>query len=94
MFARHEFDEPRGEIDTEMPAAQADVELRDALHGYLLENDFGPHRGIAQIAGYLAARQMQVLQNTVNNRDIKIKSVITTTMNKASPRIKKKKITK
>ena len=38
-------------------AAQADTELRDALHGYLLENDFGPHRGIAQIGVYIAGRQ-------------------------------------
>jgi AcrR family transcriptional regulator len=38
-------------------AAQADVELRDALHGYLLENDFGPHRGIAQLGDYIAGLQ-------------------------------------
>ncbi|MEO6510932.1 MAG: TetR/AcrR family transcriptional regulator [Nocardioides sp.] len=38
-------------------AAQADSELRDALHGYMLDNDFGPHRGIAQIGQLIAARQ-------------------------------------
>jgi AcrR family transcriptional regulator len=38
-------------------AAQADTELRDSLHAYLLDNDFGPHRGIAQIGELLAARQ-------------------------------------
>jgi AcrR family transcriptional regulator len=38
-------------------AAQADSELRDSLHAYLLDNDFGPHRGIAQLRELLAARQ-------------------------------------
>lgn len=42
-----------GSLDV-LIAAQSDAELRDALHAYMLENDFGPHRGIA---AYITAQQ-------------------------------------
>jgi AcrR family transcriptional regulator len=38
-------------------AAQADIELRERLGAFMRENDYGPHRGIAAIGGYLAQRQ-------------------------------------
>lgn len=38
-------------------AAQSDADLRDSLHAYMLENDFGPHRGITGIGGFVAAQQ-------------------------------------
>lgn len=40
-----------------MMAAQSDAELRDALHAFMAENDYGPHRGIAGIGAYFAAMQ-------------------------------------
>jgi AcrR family transcriptional regulator len=40
-----------------MMAAQSDSTLRDALHAFMLERDYGPHRGIATISAYLTARQ-------------------------------------
>lgn len=40
-----------------MMAAQSDATLRDSLHAYMLENDYGPHRGIAAVGAYLAAKQ-------------------------------------
>ncbi|MCW2756063.1 MAG: regulatory protein TetR [Marmoricola sp.] len=40
-----------------MMAAQSDAGLRDSLHAYMLEKDYGPHRGIASIGAYLAAKQ-------------------------------------
>ncbi|GAA3522636.1 hypothetical protein GCM10022234_18480 [Aeromicrobium panaciterrae] len=45
-----------GSLDV-LIAAQSDAELRDSLHVYMLENDFGPHRGIAGIGAYLAGQQ-------------------------------------
>jgi AcrR family transcriptional regulator len=45
-----------GSLDV-LIAAQSDAELRDALHAYMLENDFGPHRGIAGIGAYIAGQQ-------------------------------------
>lgn len=45
-----------GSLDV-LIAAQSDAELRDSLHAYMLENDFGPHRGIAGIGAYLAGQQ-------------------------------------
>ncbi len=38
-------------------AAQADVDLRESLVGFLADNDYGPHRGIAAVARYLAEQQ-------------------------------------
>lgn len=38
-------------------AAQSDAELRAGMAAFLLENDFGPHRGVEGIAGYLRAQQ-------------------------------------
>ena len=38
-------------------AAQADVELREAVVAYLTGNDYGPQRGIAGIGSYLAGQQ-------------------------------------
>jgi AcrR family transcriptional regulator len=40
-----------------MMAAQSDASLRESLHAYMLESDYGPHRGIAAIGRYIAARQ-------------------------------------
>jgi AcrR family transcriptional regulator len=40
-----------------MMAAQSDTALRDTMAVHLEENGLGPHRGIAVVAGYLAARQ-------------------------------------
>jgi AcrR family transcriptional regulator len=40
-----------------MMAAQSDATLRDSLHAYMLASDYGPHRGIASIGGYVAAKQ-------------------------------------
>ncbi len=40
-------------------AAQADVELREAVISFLMENDYGPHRGIAGIGHYLAEQQAE-----------------------------------
>jgi len=40
-----------------MMAAQADASLRESLHAYMLESDYGPHRGIAAIGRYVAANQ-------------------------------------
>jgi AcrR family transcriptional regulator len=40
-----------------MMAAQSDATLRDSLHAYMIGNDYGPHRGIASIGEYVAAKQ-------------------------------------
>ncbi len=40
-----------------MMAAQSDAELRDSLHAYMLESDYGPHRGVAGIGAYVAMKQ-------------------------------------
>jgi AcrR family transcriptional regulator len=45
-----------GSLDV-MMAAQSDSGLRESLHAYMLENDYGPHRGIAGIGAYVAAQQ-------------------------------------
>jgi AcrR family transcriptional regulator len=47
-------------LDQTLPvimAAQADVELRDALAAYMIEHDLGPHRGVRAVGDYLAAEQ-------------------------------------
>jgi AcrR family transcriptional regulator len=47
-------------LDQTLPvimAAQADVELRDALAAYMTERDLGPHRGVRAVADILAAEQ-------------------------------------
>ena len=47
-------------LDQTLPvimAAQADVELRDALAAYMIEHDLGPHRGVRVVADFLAAEQ-------------------------------------
>jgi AcrR family transcriptional regulator len=40
-----------------MMAAQSDTTLRDALHAYMLESNYGPHRGIATIGAYISVKQ-------------------------------------
>jgi AcrR family transcriptional regulator len=40
-----------------MMAAQSDAELRDSLHAFMLASDYGPHRGIAGIGVFIAAKQ-------------------------------------
>jgi AcrR family transcriptional regulator len=45
-----------GSLDV-MMAAQSDSGLRQSLHAYMLESDYGPHRGIAGIGAYIAAQQ-------------------------------------
>jgi AcrR family transcriptional regulator len=40
-----------------LAAAQADVELRDALGAYMAASDIGPHRGVRVLGAYLAAEQ-------------------------------------
>jgi AcrR family transcriptional regulator len=40
-----------------MMAAQSDAGLRDSLHGFMLESDYGPHRGIAMIGAYVTELQ-------------------------------------
>jgi AcrR family transcriptional regulator len=40
-----------------MMAAQSDSDLRDSLHAFMLESDYGPHRGIAGIGAFVAAKQ-------------------------------------
>jgi AcrR family transcriptional regulator len=48
-------------LDQTLPvimAAQADVELRDAMAAYLTEHDLGPHRGVRAVADFLAAEQV------------------------------------
>jgi AcrR family transcriptional regulator len=40
-----------------MMAAQSDASLRESLHAYMLESDYGPHRGITSIGHFVAARQ-------------------------------------
>ncbi len=47
-------------LDQTLPvimAAQADIELRDALAAYMIERDLGPHRGVRAVADILAAEQ-------------------------------------
>ena len=47
-------------LDQTLPvimAAQADVELRDALAVYMTEHDLGPHRGVRAVADFLAMEQ-------------------------------------
>jgi AcrR family transcriptional regulator len=47
-------------LDQTLPvimAAQADVELRDALAAYMTEHDLGPHRGVRAVADFLATEQ-------------------------------------
>ena len=47
-------------LDQTLPvimAAQADVELRDAMAAYMTEHDLGPHRGVRAVADFLAAEQ-------------------------------------
>jgi len=47
-------------LDQTLPiimAAQADVELRDALAAYMIEHDLGPHRGVRAVADILAVEQ-------------------------------------
>jgi AcrR family transcriptional regulator len=38
-------------------AAQADTDLRAVVIAFIIENDYGPHRGIAGIGRYLAQQQ-------------------------------------
>jgi AcrR family transcriptional regulator len=38
-------------------AAQSDADLRAALAAFLAERDYGPHRGVGMLAGYLRSRQ-------------------------------------
>jgi AcrR family transcriptional regulator len=45
-----------GSLDV-MMAAQSDSSLRESLHAYMLESDYGPHRGIAGIGAYITAQQ-------------------------------------
>lgn len=45
-----------GSLDV-MMAAQSDSGLRDALHAYMLQSDYGPHRGIAGLGSFIAAKQ-------------------------------------
>jgi AcrR family transcriptional regulator len=45
-----------GSLDV-MMAAQSDSGLRDSLHAFMLERDYGPHRGVAGIGAYIAAKQ-------------------------------------
>jgi AcrR family transcriptional regulator len=40
-----------------MTAAQSDVELRDALAGYMAEQGLGPHRGVSGLGAYLTQQQ-------------------------------------
>ena len=40
-----------------MMAAQSDVELRDSLHAFMRESDYGPHRGITAVGAFIAAQQ-------------------------------------
>ena len=40
-----------------MMAAQSDAELRDSLHAFMRESDYGPHRGIAAISAFIGAQQ-------------------------------------
>ena len=40
-----------------MNAAQSDVELREAMSGYMGEHDLGPHRGVQVLGGYLKEEQ-------------------------------------
>jgi AcrR family transcriptional regulator len=48
-------------------AAQSDAELRDSLHAFMLESDYGPHRGIAGVGAFLAAQQEAgVVRSDVN----------------------------
>jgi AcrR family transcriptional regulator len=47
-------------LDQTLPvimAAQADVDLRDALAAYMIEHDLGPHRGVRAVADFLATEQ-------------------------------------
>jgi AcrR family transcriptional regulator len=47
-------------LDQTLPvimAAQADVELRDALAAYMIEHDLGPHRGVRAVAEFLTGEQ-------------------------------------
>jgi AcrR family transcriptional regulator len=46
-----------GESLDVLMAAQSDSGLRDSLHAFMLESDYGPHRGIAGIGAYVAAKQ-------------------------------------
>jgi AcrR family transcriptional regulator len=63
-------------------AAQSDSDLRDALHAYMLASDYGPHRGIASIAGYVAAQQ----QRGVVRGDVDAKVVASLIVNDAFQR--------
>lgn len=65
-----------------MMAAQSDADLRDALHAFMLESDYGPHRGIAGIAGYVAAQQ----QRGIVRADVDAKVVASIIVNDALQR--------
>ncbi|HEX4190231.1 MAG TPA: TetR/AcrR family transcriptional regulator [Marmoricola sp.] len=40
-----------------MMAAQSDAALRDSLHAFMADSDYGPHRGIAGISAYIRLKQ-------------------------------------
>jgi len=47
-------------LDQALPvltAAQSDIELRDALAGYMREQNLGPHRGVQALSAYLTREQ-------------------------------------
>ncbi|HET6153151.1 MAG TPA: TetR/AcrR family transcriptional regulator [Marmoricola sp.] len=40
-----------------MMAAHSDAALRESLHGFMADSDYGPHRGIAGISAYIRLKQ-------------------------------------
>ncbi|MBO9519895.1 MAG: TetR/AcrR family transcriptional regulator [Nocardioidaceae bacterium] len=65
-----------------MMAAQSDAELRDALHAFMADVDYGPHRGIASIAGYVAVQQ----QRGIVRADVDAKVIASIVVNDAFQR--------
>jgi AcrR family transcriptional regulator len=72
-----------------MMAAQSDAGLRDSLHAYMLESDYGPHRGIAGIGAYVATKQ----QAGVVRSDVDPKVVASMIVNDAFQRAAVPKLT-
>lgn len=69
-------------------AAQADAELRESVIGFLVDNDYGPQRGIAGIGSYLAAQQKAgVIRADVDPRVISFMVVSNAFQRAAQPKL-------
>lgn len=71
-----------------MLAAQADVTVRDETFAVMLENDYGPQRGIDALTGYISsAQESGVVAGSVDPQAVAQILIATTFLPAAQPRI-------